>query len=198
VRICLLYTLELINHFGLEVILIWVASLLRKRIFVVASNLSDLFGIVRACPCIGAWHRQNFDILRPYVTMNEVELAELSSTGIYVAGFTDSNAVNRRDLYDILVDVNAKSVTVNEAAKADFVLGKFHKTTAETITAAAQSESDQQIIKVVAAATKTLLDNVSALRVDDGDGRGPLITLSNLQQQKLPANMDKSVILQRS
>jgi hypothetical protein len=50
------------------------------------------------------FHRQNWDILRPFVTLHPSELEELKQTGVYIAGFTDSAVRTREDLFDLFVD----------------------------------------------------------------------------------------------
>ena len=53
---------------------------------------------------MGSWHRQNFDVLRPFVTLSKVELADLKAAGVYVAGVNDSNAAKLTDYYDLYID----------------------------------------------------------------------------------------------
>lgn len=50
------------------------------------------------------WHRQAFDVLRPYVSMNEQEISDLKSNPVYCAGFTDPQVRDRDDLYDLFLD----------------------------------------------------------------------------------------------
>lgn len=95
---------DLLNLFGMESILVWVAILLKKRIMIYSPDLTTLLLIVRCCPCLGSWHRQNFDLLRPYNTLSPLEISELQSAGVYVCGVTQPQAVNRTELYDIWAD----------------------------------------------------------------------------------------------
>lgn len=96
--------------------------LLRKRIFVYSPKVSDLMSLIRVFPLLGAWHRQDFSILRPLVRLSEYELQDLSSAGVYVAGFTDSAAVNKQDMYDVYIDVPARTFTYAEQAKSKWQL----------------------------------------------------------------------------
>lgn len=57
----------------------------------------------RAIPIL-VWHRQNWDILRPFMTLSEPELADIKAAGVYCAGFIDESARDREELYDVLVD----------------------------------------------------------------------------------------------
>jgi len=95
--------IAIITNFGLESSLLFVAVALKKRIAVFCSQPPILSEIIRTLPLF-AWHRKNWSLLRPFVTLSDVEIEELSSTGIYVAGFTDKSIAAREDLFDLLVD----------------------------------------------------------------------------------------------
>ena len=47
---------------------------------------------------------QDWKILRPQVQLTEPQIADLTATGVYVAGCTDPAIRSRDDLYDIFVD----------------------------------------------------------------------------------------------
>lgn len=106
-------------------------------------------------------------MLRPFVNLsNELELTDLTRTGVYVAGVTDESCQTRKDLYDLYIDVPTKTFTFGGTATSvvgtnekpnDFNLTKFHRTTAETFLAAAEKETDQGVIKIVAQQTKEFL-----------------------------------------
>lgn len=44
------------------------------------------------------WHRQNWNVLRPYVHLGDVEIQDLKRTSHYVAGFTQPEIENRSGL----------------------------------------------------------------------------------------------------
>ena len=83
--------------------MIYTAILLKKRVIVYSSRLEQLQEVVRSLPLF-IWHRKNWSILRPYVSLSDKEIEELSSLGTYVAGFTDQNVQGREDLYDLYVN----------------------------------------------------------------------------------------------
>lgn len=124
--------------------MIWVAILCKKRVFVYGDKLSDLLANIRAFPAIGAWHRQVFvvlclllvrlcvlsrlcrtccvcvqswDLVRPIMGLSDPELKDLQSTGVYVAGFTDPECFNRKDLYDVHVNLPEKRFSIPDHAK---------------------------------------------------------------------------------
>ena len=97
------------------------SMLLKKRIVVVGDTLPDLQRVMRVLPQL-VFHRQDWGILRPHVKMTELELEELSSAGVYCAGFTDGGVRARDELYDVFVDLSARSITVADHASADMKL----------------------------------------------------------------------------
>jgi hypothetical protein len=76
--------------FGQEIILIWTALILKKRIVVYSQKIGVLLRVIRALPLL-VFHRQNWDILRPYITLQteEIEINDLKNAGIYIAGFIE-------------------------------------------------------------------------------------------------------------
>jgi len=197
----------LIGQFGAESITIWTAMLLRKRVFVFHPDLAEVQSLVKIFPLLGAWHRQDPSVLRPFVTLSSpLELAELQSAGVFVAGFTDPDCVNRRELYDLFVDAKAKTLSFGGASAAGagadsaaapgerppaFALTKFHRTTAEQFVAAAATEPEQAVIKAVAQATKEFLDKLQVLKAEDQKAPGQQITQEGLAAAGLPVPMQQ-------
>jgi len=174
---------KVFDLFGLDSILIWVAVLLKQRIFIYSDKLEEVLGLVRAFPLLGAWHRQDWDILRPYVTLSELELKDLRDTGVYIAGFTDGACATKKDLYDLYVDVPARTLNVADHAKDAFRLTKFHKTTAEGFVKLASEQTDKEVITAIAKKTNELRTKVKSLGDD--------LSLEKLATLKLPPNMDR-------
>lgn len=180
---------NIIDMFQVEAIVIWVGMLLKKRVFVYCDKLSELLNVVRSFPLLGCWHRQNWNILRPYMRVEPNELKELDKLGVYVAGFTDSSAQGQTKYYDLYVDVSAGSYQIADHAKGDFMLTKFHKQTIEGFMKVCQEGNDQKVIKAIATKTKELLNNVAKLKTEHDDGT--YITYDELAKRKLPPNMAK-------
>jgi hypothetical protein len=178
---------ELCNALGDEIVLVWSALLLKKRVFIYCDRLVTLLKFIRACPLL-IWHRQNWNILRPYCTLSPLEIADLTSAAVYCAGFVDSAAKNREDLYDILIDLNERKVSVATHAKSEFVIGNLHKDLASML-AQANKENDQGLIKELALKTKALLSNLDKMALEQ-DGRR-VVTLEALQARGLPPAMDR-------
>jgi len=172
---------DVIKMFGLEIILVWSAMLMKKRIVVYSSSLAVLLQIIRAFPLF-VWHRQDWNCLRPYVTMTEEQLAELRNAGVYVAGVTDAGMKLKQEYYDLLVDVDSRSISYAEHAAGDFKMGTFHRDVATFLVQAGEAAetTSQSVIKDLAVKTKDLLNKLAQLRTEEGH-----ITLASLQAQKL-------------
>jgi hypothetical protein len=178
---------KIMEMFGVEAVVVWVAMVLKKRVFVYSDKISDLTSLVQSFPLMGCWHRQNWGLLRPHMTLAEAEMKDLSSLGVYVAGFTDPSCASRTEYYDLFVDATKRSYTIADHAKPDFMMTKFHKQTGEAFMAACQAGNDQQVIKAIATKTQELITNIKSLQTEHDDGE--YITLEELQQRKLPPNM---------
>jgi len=177
---------DLVKMFGIEIILIWNAVLMKKRVVVFGDKLSVLLRVMRGIPLL-VWHRQNWNILRPYVTLSTEEIdGDLQTAGVYCAGFVDPNVKSREDLFDLLVDINSLTITVPEHSKSEFSLGSFHKEIATYLVESSDNPdiSDQEVIKELAGRTKDLLNKLESLKVKDSDGNS-YITFEALQQRKL-------------
>lgn len=180
---------DIIRTFGIEVILLWTALMMKKRVFVYCDKMTTLLRAIRSFPLF-VWHRQDFDQLRPFVNPTEVELADLEKAKVYIAGFTDPSMKNRQDLYDIFIDISERSISVAEHAKTDFRLGKFHKDLAETLVESGEDPevSALEILKDLTIRSKEFVMKLHSLQVEDEHGNKG-ITIESLQQRQLPANM---------
>jgi len=155
-----------VKSFGQQIALLWTAIVLKKRIFVYADSVSEVLSLVRIMPLFGSWHRQNWGILRPLVCLGETELQDLAKSKVYVAGTTDARCSSKEGFYDLFVDATSAKMSVPSHAKAGMAMTKFHKDFAKTIMRAAQSESDQGVIKAVALKTRALIDNVKKIKAE--------------------------------
>mmetsp|Transcript_15860 Transcript_15860/g.61967 ORF Transcript_15860/g.61967 Transcript_15860/m.61967 type:complete len:363 (+) Transcript_15860:105-1193(+) len=180
---------DIIRTFGIEVILLWTALMMKKRVFVYCDKMTTLLRAIRSFPLF-VWHRQNFDQLRPFVNPTEVELEDLEKAKVYIAGFTDPSMKNRQDLYDIFIDISERSISVAEHAKSDFRLGAFHKDLAETLVESGEDPevSALEILKDLTIRSKEFVMKLHSLQVEDEHGNKG-ITIESLQQRQLPANM---------
>jgi len=179
---------DVIRLFGDEIILIWSAMAMKKRVVVYSEKLVSLLKVIRALPLF-VFHRQNWNILRPFVSINDLEIKDLVSTGIYCAGFTDPSIKSRDDLYDILIDLSSKEVSISSYSKDQFILGSFHKDVLKFMLESLDNDevSDQVLIKGLNMKMKELISKLESLK-EEKDGKS-LITLESLESRKLPNGM---------
>jgi len=147
--------------------------------------VKELLKVVRALPLFVS-HRQNWDILRPFVNGSKPELEDLQSAGVYVAGFIDPVKANDSSLiYDIYIDVPAQIITVADNAKADFMMGNFHKELATFLVKSTEdkNQSEQDLIKGLAVKTRDLIQNLKSLCTQNNDG-SYVLTMEMLKDKK--------------
>ncbi|KAL3864550.1 hypothetical protein ACJMK2_006222 [Sinanodonta woodiana] len=179
---------SIIETFGVETIRLYTALLLKKRIVIYypTHSLQELLTFTRSLPAL-VWHRQNWDIVYPYMELNDTGIDQLRSCNTYVAGFTDATVESRGDLYDLFVNGSAGQISVASHAKESLAMGKLHKDIAVFMVQCAEKDnlSDYQIIKELANKTKELLNNLKSLAVMGDDGKS-YITLECLKDRKMP------------
>nr|CAD7416514.1 unnamed protein product [Timema poppensis] len=173
---------ELVQTFGLESILIYTALLLKKRIIVYHHSLGSLLAWVRTFPSMMS-HRRGYDYLFPWVDLAQDELMELKSSPWYIAGSRDSGIGSRTDLYDVLVNVPAREITVAPHAKESMVMTKYHRDIAVFMVQLAGSEevTELHLIREIADKTKELLDQLrdSSEKAINVEEMGFLITVKS-------------------
>jgi hypothetical protein len=131
-----------VSMFGMEIVLLWNALVLKKRVVIYCDSMEELQHFTRVLPQF-VWHRQDWDILRPYCSAKKAEVQELMAAGVYIAGFTDTGVRSNEQLYDVFVDLPARSIQVAEHAKADFALGQIHKDFASFLMTSSEKDDDQ-------------------------------------------------------
>ncbi|GFT32289.1 DENN domain-containing protein 10 [Nephila pilipes] len=175
---------DVVKIFGLETILIYTALLLKKRIVVYHHRLDSLLWFVRALPAF-MWHRQDWNIIYPYMQLTNIEISELLSLQTYVAGFRDAAVEGRTELYDVFVNLPAIEITVAAHAKEMFAMTKTHKEIAVFMTRQAENTdlNDNLFIKEVANKTNELLRSLRNLAVRNEHGKEG-IKLTELKENK--------------
>lgn len=174
----------LVAQLGQESIYLWTAALCKKRIILHSASIQKLQHAVRAVPLF-VWHRSStWQQLRPLVNSESmVELAELKTSGAYIAGFTDTSVRDREDLYDLFVDLDASSFHIAEHAQNDFLLCSVHKDVAKYLmdTAGTGDSGDHQdMIKGLCRKTKEIVGKLESLKQDHGLGK-PTVARQDLE-----------------
>lgn len=178
-----------INMFKLETILIYTAMILKKRIVVYHHRLDCLLNFMRVLPTF-VWHRQNWNILYPYVDLNPQEINDLKSSNSYAAGFLDASVETRSDIYDVFVNLAAIELTIAPHAKEAFAMSKTHKDIAIFMVHCAEDDelNDQQVIQEITNKTTELLSHLRSLA--SGNGSEALLTLEKIKEHKLAAALE--------
>jgi hypothetical protein len=122
---------------GLEAVVLWNAILLKKRILVVSDNMTILLDIMRTLPQL-VWHRQDWQVLRPLVSLAPAHMEDLRSCGVFIAGTTDdtlaaasSEKEGGASMFDVVFSVTERRVTVSDAAAAEMRMGAAHREIAQ-------------------------------------------------------------------
>jgi len=182
---------DIVKALGKDVVLLWTALLLKRRVVVTSTRLTPLLKFMRALPLL-VWHRQNWAVLRPYCCTSKSELAELQAAGVYVAGFIDP-AVRNQPIYDLLLDLDTASVVVPPHAKTDFALGHYQEELATFLTESAASAeyTDQKLIKELTLKTKGLIGGLENLAEEVEGSEKKMVRFETLQARNLPPGMDR-------
>jgi len=182
---------DVARMFGDEFVILWSALIMKKRVVVYSDKPSLLLKVIRSFPLL-VWHRQNWDLLRPFMTLSEPEIKDIKQSKIYVAGFVEEEVRDREDLYDIFVDINNRSVSVASHAKSDFNMTLVHKDIADFVASKVEDaeSADGDIIKGITMKTKELLGKIEKLKTEHEDGNS-YVDLQTLENTKLPPNMDR-------
>ena len=124
--------------------------------------MSRLLPFVRAIPQL-CWHRKDFSILRPIVRNDAESLDDLKATSYYVAGTIDSSLANKAELYDVLVSLNDRRVTVAPHAIEEMRMNSAHKEMASLVAEVCESGSNEEIIHCIATKTTQIIDQLKSL-----------------------------------
>lgn len=153
-----------------EIVLLWNAVLLKKRILIIAENTGRAIQIVRSLPLL-AWHRQDWSVLRPVIRDEPAHIEDLTSAGVYIAGTVDESLSARSEMFDVIVTITPEQRRVNVTghAQADMALCAFHKEVAKLMIASAENDlqNEQNILEVVAKKTGAILEQLRGL-TDNG------------------------------
>ncbi|KAF4532593.1 hypothetical protein B566_EDAN013371 [Ephemera danica] len=177
---------ELLNTFGLESILIYTALLLKKRIIVYHHSLDALLKAVRSFPAF-MLHRKGWDCLFPWTDLYPNEVLDLKSNTSYIAGCREAIIESRSDLYDVLVHLPAREITIAPHAKESMVMTKSHKEIALFLVQLSENTSlgEQQIIRAIADKTADLLAQLRSLATTQTSEGKAMVSIETLRGRAL-------------
>ncbi|OXU23464.1 hypothetical protein TSAR_013312 [Trichomalopsis sarcophagae] len=168
----------LIKVFELEIILIYTALLLKKRIVVYHHSLEQVLKWIKSFPALMK-HRKITDYLFSWVDLVQDELSELKKHSFYVAGCRDGLISSRPELYDVLVNLPAREIIVPNHAKESLTMTKTHKEIALFMVQLSEnlSLSEPQVISDIADKTQDLLNQLTSLatvETPEGEKKVPI------------------------
>ncbi|XP_066589849.1 putative DENN domain-containing protein 10 B [Prorops nasuta] len=186
---------ELIKSFELETILIYTALLLKKRIIVYHHSLEQLLKWIKTFPALMK-HSRVTDYLFPWIELNSEEITELKKHSYYVAGCRNSSISSRNDLYDLLVNIPAREITVAPHAKESLIMTKTHKEIALFMVQLSenQSYSEAQIISEISEKTRDLLNQLTSLATVERPNEKKMISIEMLKARNLPPAVENFLI----
>ncbi|XP_050574871.1 DENN domain-containing protein 10-like isoform X1 [Bombus affinis] len=186
---------EMIKTFELETILIYTALLLKKRIVVYHHSLEQLLKWIGIFPALMK-HRKVTDNLFPWVDLIDDELAELKGLSHYIAGCRNSSISSRTDLFDLLVNIPAREITVASHAKESLTMTKTHKEIALFMIQLSENQSyvESQIISEINDKTQDLLNQLKSLAVVQGPDGRKMVSAQTLKEKNLPSAVENFLI----
>ena len=158
---------EVFNGVGSDIIVLYNAVMLKKRILVYGEkeSLHKLLEIVRTLPQL-AWHRQDWSILRPIVADDPAHIDDLSSSGVFIAGTVDESLIRNQDLFDVVLDIRHMTVTVNAHAVSGMKMCQIHRELSALLDKATQTNGDitsLEIMAIVAKKSESILNQLRML-----------------------------------
>lgn len=190
---------SIIRLFHLDVILIYTALLLKRRIAIYHHSQSTLLDFSTALLSFVS-HRpevNTHDILYPNVDLHDPEqLEQLYRLGHFIATFQDANISEQVDLYDIYINLAAVEISISNKAREIFSMTKTHKEVAIALVRVAENEStsSEDVIAEICKKTKELKTTLTQLckdsTTDSAEGDICMISKNILQQKLLSPNLE--------
>lgn len=163
---------DLSEMLGVEFVVLWNAVLLKKRILVIAEDCDKLLPIVRILPLLASHRPDNYQNLRPIVSSEQEFLDDLSSCGVFIAGTLDSSLSAKSEIYDVLLSLIERRVTVTQHAMSSMKMCSVHKEVSQLVATAAgelstrKASTDIEILKTLTQKTATIISNLKGLAVN--------------------------------
>ncbi|XP_054266790.1 putative DENN domain-containing protein 10 B isoform X2 [Macrosteles quadrilineatus] len=176
---------ELIKLFELQTIIIYTALLLKKRLVIYHHSLPQLLKWVRTFPALMA-HRPEAENLYPWVDLCNDELDQITNSQSSIVGCGDSRILSRVDLFDVLVNLPAREITIAPHAKESMTMTKAHKEIALFLVQLADREgiTEAQIVREVADKTQDLLSHLRSLATESTNGENKAVSMESLRVKK--------------
>lgn len=154
---------DLINIFETDTVILWNAILLKKRILLYSDSVAKVLETIRTFPLLAS-HRKDWNVFRPIIRDEPEHIEDLNSAGVYIAGTVDSALMLRTDLFDVVVSVPDRRITVSEASTDDMRMGALHR---EVLSIMMPSDgiqtSSEKMVDAISQKTKVVLDRLQGM-----------------------------------
>lgn len=161
---------ELNNMLNIDIVILWNAVLLKKRILVIGSDCSQVLSIVRTLPQL-AWHRQDWSILRPLIRNEQEHIDDLVASGVFIAGTTDTSMGDKNELFDVILSLNDSRITITTHAVPTMKMCSVHREVSQLINDESEKSNtnDLDVIRAVTAKTNEIIMKLKTLSSENGN-----------------------------
>ncbi|KAJ8938878.1 hypothetical protein NQ318_016082 [Aromia moschata] len=177
----------LLSDFGLEVILLYNAILLKKRILVYHYDIQILEQSLLAITNL-VLERNPDEYLYPLIQ----SVHEMKDNSFYLAGTTEEYSLNHGACYDLYVNLVSKEIIKSKEAKEFFVMTKIHKDLAHVLVQLSKSElSESEVIEEITKKTNDILKQLCSLATHMSDNNRATLSVQDLKAKKFNPDLEK-------
>ena len=161
---------DLNSMLNIDIVIVWNAVLLKKRILVIGSDCNQVLSIVRTLPQL-AWHRQDWSILRPLIRNEQEHIDDLLSSGVFIAGTTDTSMGDKSELFDVILSLDEGRITITTHAVPTMRMCSIHREVSQLINEESEKSStnDLDVIREVTTKTNDIIMKLKTLCSENGN-----------------------------
>lgn len=169
---------DMIINFGLEIILIYNAILLKRRILVYHRDIERLQKKMVPMTYIILF-RNLKDHFLPWTE----NVSELKGNSFYLAGTTEENALSNERYYDLYVNLLENEIVISKAAKDCFTMAKVHKDIAHFLVELSESDlNETKVIEQIQNKTDDVIKQLYSIATSRDNKK--MITINDLKSKK--------------
>lgn len=164
--------MEMCLDYGQDVVVLYNAVLLKKRILVVGDDTRQVLALLETLPLFAS-HRQEYQSLRPTVLNNATHLGDLGQAGYWIAGVSESTYANLNTVEvkpDVTVNAAEKRIQVGPHAMNAMKLCGHHRTVSAELANLAEKEgaTNAELISLVSEKNSEVLGKIRSAGGDSG------------------------------
>lgn len=178
---------ELIKQFGLEIILIYTALLLKKRVIVYHSN----FIYLQKCLLSFTYlvHNRNINsYLLPLIN----SAADLQNKSFFMAGIKRDISNLKPNQYDLFVNLKTNTINISTGSKDILSMTKTHKDIAMLLQQLSEEPglTEEQLVEQLNSKTNDLLTFLNSLSTTTADTGKQMVTIESLRSKNFNKNLE--------